>query len=255
MAYTVAFTQHHGKNRQYPKQQDCLWNGLDVLQERDLIAASYVTDQQRLVIAVADGVGSSPRAELASYCVLQAMACEIAVGADFNMGLIRRIHGKLCDAYAKGRTFGCATTLAAAELNDNRCVILNVGDSRVYRISAEGVWQQLSHDHTIINAMIESGEAEAGRDYGLFLHSLDSCLVADDDYTDFAIHRAEIPLQPGDSLLLCTDGVHDALPEAIFHQLFDSMLTPAAQVERWRQAVLDAGAPDNLSLLLVRCAA
>ena len=104
-------------------------------------------------------------------------------------------------------------------------------------------------------AMIESGEAEVGRDYGLFLHSLDSCLVADDDYTDFAIHRAETLLQPGDSLLLCTDGVHDALPEAIFHQLFDSMLTPAAQVERWRQAVLDAGAPDNLSLLLVRCAA
>lgn len=255
MAYTIGFTQHHGKNRRFPKQQDSLWNGLVVMQERDTPADSHVTDQQRLVLAVADGVGSSPRAELASYCVLQAMASEIAAGANFNMGLIRRIHGKLCDAYAKGRTFGCATTLAAAELSDNRCVILNVGDSRVYRISVEGVWQQLSHDHTIINAMIESGEAEAGRDYGLFLHSLDSCLVADDDYTDFAIHWAETPLQPGDSLLLCTDGVHDTLPEARFHQLFNWALTPAEQVERWRQAVLDAGAPDNLSLLLVRCAA
>ncbi len=252
MAYTVAFTQHHGKNRRYPKQQDSLWNGLDVFQERDLTAASYFTDRQRLVVAVADGVGSSPRAELASRCVLQAMASEIAAGADFNVRLIRRLHDKLCNSYASGRTFGCATTLAAAELSNNRCVILNVGDSRVYRICSAGVWQQLSHDHTIINAMIESGEAEAGRDYGLFLHSLDSCLVADDGYTDFAIHRAEISLQPGDSLLLCTDGVHDTLPEAIFHPLFDSALTPLAQVDRWRQAVLDAGAPDNLSLLLVR---
>lgn len=254
-AYTVGFTQHHGKNRRYPKQQDSLWNGLAVMQERDVPADSYLSDQARLVIAVADGVGSSPRAELASLCVLQAMASEIAAGADFNMRLIRRLHDKLCNAYAKRSTFGCATTLAAAELNGNRCVALNVGDSRVYRIGAQGFWQQLSHDHTIINAMIESGEAEAGRDYGQFLHSLDSCLVADDDYTDFAIHRVETLLQPGDSILLCTDGVHDTLPEAIFHKLFDSVLTPSAQVERWRQAVLDAGAPDNLSLLLVRASA
>lgn len=252
MRFTVGFTQHHGKNRRYSKQQDSLWNGVGVFQERDLAAAEYTTDQDRLVVAVADGVGSSPRAELASRLVLEAIAADIAQGRDLNMGTVRQAHGKLCDALAKGRTFGSATTLAAAEFRDDRCVILNVGDSRIYRISASGEWRQLSHDHTIINAMIASGEAEPGKDYSLFLHSLDSCIVADDDYTEFAIYREEVLLLPGDTLLVCTDGVHDTLPEAIFRQLFDSALTPAAQVERWRQAVLDAGAPDNLSLLLVR---
>lgn len=252
MRYVIGFTQHHGKNRRYPKQQDCLWNGQAVFQERDLASNEYHADLPRLALAVADGVGSSPRAELASKRVLDLLATAMTNGADFNMRLVRQLHGGLCDTLAKGRTFGSATTLAAAELVDGRCVILNVGDSRIYHISSAGDWQQLSRDHTIINAMIESGEAEAGKDYGQFLHSLDSCLVADDDYTDFAIHRAEVPFLPGDSLLLCTDGVHDTLPEALFHRLFDATLPPMAQVGRWRQAVLDAGAPDNLSLLLVR---
>ena len=252
MPYEVAFTQHHGKDKKCPKQQDALWNGVDVFQELNLRSGQYTSTLESLTVAVADGVGASPQAERASRLVLDALAAEIAGGAAFDVRLVRRLHGGLCDALARGVTFGSATTLAATEFSGDHCKVINVGDSRVYRIAADGKWQQLSHDHTLINTMITRGEAEAGKEYASFYHCLDSCLVADDEETDFLVHRTEVPFLSGDALLLCSDGVHETLSEMALHGLVDQSLSPQAQVEAWRHAVLAAGAPDNFSMVFVR---
>lgn len=252
MPYKVGFAQHHGKDMRFPKQQDSLWNGTAIFQERDLPSAKYRSDQDGLTVAVADGVGNSPQAERASRVVLDALASELAAGASFDVRLIRRVHGHLCDGLARGRTFGSATTLAAAQFRGDCCTVLNVGDSRVYRIAADGTWQQLSHDHTLINAMIARGEADPGKEYASFYYSLDSCLVADDEEFEFPVHYCAVPFLPGDALLLCTDGVHDTLGDTKLQDLADSRLSPQEQVEVWRNAVLAAGAPDNLSLVFVR---
>ena len=60
------------------------------------------------------------------------------------------------------------------------------------------------------------------------------------------------PFLPGDALLLCTDGVHDTINDNELQRLTDASLSPKAQVQVWRQAVLAAGAPDNLSMIFVR---
>lgn len=256
MPVEIAFTQHHGKNLEYPEQQDTLFNGARVFQRPDLkpghYTADFPVDPGCLVVAVADGVGSSPKAERASHRVLKALATEVAKGAALDQRLVRRLHGQLCDALAKGKTFGSATTLAAAALRADRCTVINVGDSRVYWISANNAWRQLSHDHTLINSMIDRGEADADTQYASFYYSLDSCLVADDEETEFAIHRIEAPWSTGDSLLLCTDGVHDVLKDAGLQRLNNPQRTPLEQVTLWRQAVLKVGAPDNLSMVLAR---
>lgn len=252
MPLAIACTQHHGKDWRFPTQQDALWNGIQVFQARNLGCKEYIADGDLLTIAVADGVGSSPQAELASRLVLDTLAAEISAGAAFDVRLVHRLQGRLCDALAKGATFGSATTLAAAQCRGERCSVLNIGDSRVYRIADGGEWQQLSHDHTVINAMIDRGEADAGREYASIYNILDSCLVADDEETEFAVHRSEAPFLPGDSLLLCTDGVHDTLSSDVLKRLTDPSLSPQEQVRTWRKAVLAAGAPDNFSMVLVR---
>ncbi len=153
---------------------------------------------------------------------------------------------------SKGKTFGASTTLVAVEFLEDRCRVLNVGDSRAYRIAADGEWRQISHDHTLLNAYIARGEADAQQEYASLYDSLDSCLVADDEELDFPVHSAEAPFLPGDRLLLCSDGVHDTLGDARLIKLTDPSLTVLQQVDVWRKAVLAAGAPDNFSMLLAQ---
>ncbi|WP_160171571.1 PP2C family protein-serine/threonine phosphatase [Ferrovum myxofaciens] len=251
VSYTVGFTQHHGKNKQFPKQQDCLWNGQEIFQKNDVPPSGYVTRRPLLSVAVADGVGMSPFSEKASRAVLTSLVTELGKGADFDRHVLRRVHGHLCDVLAKGKTFGSATTLAAVQCLAKCCTVLNVGDSRVYQISESSQWIQLSHDHTLINSMIARGEAESGKEYASFYYSLDSCLVADDEETEFQFHKRDTLFLPGESLLVCTDGVHDTLGDARLQNLYAVTHSPQAQVEVWRNAILSAGAPDNFSMILV----
>lgn len=251
MPYTIACTQHCGRDKRFPQQQDSLWNGEAVFQKRNLLPEQHVAHGESISVAVADGVGSSPRAELASLCVLQALAIE-APDNPFDRRMVGRLHEQLCKRLARGETYGSSTTLAAVRCYPDHCEVLNAGDSRVYRISAAGVWQQLSHDHSLINSLIEQGEAEAGVEYASFYYALDSCLVADSDECEFTVHRRIERMAVGDTLLLCTDGVHDTLSDAQLQSLFSASLSPKEQAQVWRDAVLEAGAPDNLSLIVLR---
>ena len=55
---------------------------------------------------------------------------------------------------------------------------MNVGDSRVYRLSSQGEWQQLSRDHTVLNGMIARGEAEEGEEYATVYNTLNQFVSA-----------------------------------------------------------------------------
>jgi len=252
MVVDIAYTQNLGRN---PDQQDALWNSREILQQRDVpvnLLSFATSNDGRLVVAVADGVANSPLPQKASKFVLEALAEEIDGGAFFDTRTIRRIHGRLCDVLAKGKSFGSSTTIAAVAYQADCCTVISVGDSRVYRIAADGTWRQLTRDHTILNAMIERGEADPETEYASFYNMLDSCLTADDEETEFRIHHEKAPFLEGDSILLCTDGVHDTLGDAKMQTLTDPGLAPCAQVEVWRKAVLAAGAPDNFSMILLR---
>ena len=61
-----------------------------------------------------------------------------------------------------------------------------------------------------------------------------------------------MPFLPGDTLLLCSYGVHDTLREWKLESLFDPHRPVEDQVAVIRAAVLAAGAPGNFSLILAR---
>lgn len=256
MNIQIAYTQHSGK--QHHSQQDALWNGSTCFQLANLPPTGHIVQIDDVFLALADGVSVSPSPQLASRFVLEELALEVLSGHPgplaprIDARMVRHVHCRLCDRYAKGRTIGSATTLVAGQIQGNQIIVLNVGDSRAYRIVANGDWQRLSHDHTVIEGLIADGKAERNRDYARLYDALEHCLIADDEEDSFPVHRVESPFLPGDTLLLCTDGVHDALGEAPLQHLFDLHRTPQAQVEIWRNAVMSAGAPDNFSMIVAR---
>lgn len=247
----IAYTQHCGKKGWI--QQDALLAGNGVIQSRDIETEYQAASGRKLILAVADGVASSPYSQLASRVVLESLlreSCECE--SELNTRLVRKIHGRLCDRYAKGRTLGSASTLAAVSIWGELGVALNVGDSRIYRIDCAGKWNQLSHDHTVLAGLIEKGLADPQQQYSRIYDALEHCLIADHDEDDFDVHCMAFSIHTGETLLLCTDGVHDCLGNTAMQSLFDANAPLKTQLNLYREAIFAAGAPDNFSLILAR---
>ncbi|MEA5097259.1 MAG: protein phosphatase 2C domain-containing protein [Burkholderiaceae bacterium] len=262
MKFEIAYTQHSGK--QHHEQQDAMFNGAKVIQSQDLPTTHFTLDVKSSMFAVADGVAVSPVPDAASRFVMQSLSKDFSkiisadIKAQIGPGLVRKVHGKLCDRYAKGKTKGSSATLAMVQCTGDMIVALNVGDSRVYRINCHDEWQQLSMDHTVGRDMIDEGEltelgvegAEFDDEVAMY-SGLAHCLIADHEEDGFPVHHVTASLNQEDRLLLCTDGVHDVLGDARLQCLYDAKKQVDEQVNIWREAILDIGAPDNFSLILV----
>ncbi|CRI65656.1 putative stage II sporulation protein E [Thiocapsa sp. KS1] len=256
----LAFAQHRGLLAR--DQQDALLVAGAVSQSPDLRTRSVVSESRDGLCAVADGVAISPYPQRASRTVLEAL-CEIGPQHDdllqdgwIGPRLIRRhVHPALCRALAGDRrTRGSACTLALLQWRAGRFSVLNVGDSRVYRIDRAGRWQQLSRDHTYFQSMVERGEIAADQYVGQLYHDLEHMLGADDAEDDFAIHWRPGDWTPEETFLICTDGLHDTLGQEALEALFRTERPLKAQAAVFLDAVLEAGAPDNVSLILGRLA-
>ena len=244
----ITFTQHAGKA--HAMQQDALWTGEKCIQLSDSGTTSLVRDPP-LLLAIADGVAISPQPQIASRFVVEDLAHR-TTEEGLSARTVRKVHGALCDRYARGKTFGTSTTLVAAYITGNTCQVINVGDSRSYLITDHGSWTQVSRDHTVLNDLRDTHLVDDGMKYASMYDALSECLIADDEEDQFAIHQRQLILQPADTLLLCSDGVHDTLGDESLRELYDLKLDTLAQVQVFRKAVLRAGAPDNFSIILAR---
>lgn len=246
MTFTITFTQQAGKNK--PHNQDALFNGVEVFQYNLKKAAEFVENRPHFLLGVADGVSSSPNPHRASrFWMEQLQQCTA-----LNSKWVREIHSAFCDALAETH-FGTSTTLVVAEIAQNgRCKILNVGDSRTYKIDSQGRWQQLSHDHIVLDELLQNPSDST--EYAQMYYALSDCLIADFEETEFKIHTAECQLEAGECLLLCSDGLTDDVPEKVrlkIWQNFDRTLDRLNALRRYakRQALYD-----GFSVVVAKCA-
>lgn len=111
---------------------------------------------------------------------------------------------------------GMGTTIVAAIVKDNDAIIAHVGDSRIYLLNDE--IKQLTKDHSIVQTLIENGEispddAKHHPRKNVITRALgvEAEVVADFD---------ELTLNTNDTLLLCTDGLTNYVPEANIYEIF-----------------------------------
>lgn len=251
----IAYTMHRGRLSRH--QEDCLLIQDQVYQKGSLPIASQCFAEGEALLAVADGVHSSPTPHRASRLVLEELGKVIREHPEWLQdGFVanrhlRRVQERLADQLADHpQTVGSSTTLVVAHLRGQQAAVLNVGDSRAYQVNAEGQWRRLTKDHTVLQGLIDRGLAAPEIEYSRMYLALEHVLCADFGSADFAIHRVMVTLEPGDRLVLCSDGVHDEIGEAQLQALFDPTLDVAAQAKVWRDAVWNHGAHDNLSLIV-----
>ena len=204
---------------------------------------------------VADGLGGAAAGERASALTVKTLVEEVRNAEEApTAGTVaqaielanKRIRWEAeNDPCLEG--MGCTVTAAIA--HRDRVEVVNAGDSRAYRFSG-GKLEQLTADHTWVNAIAEaSGLSEAELRNHPRRHVLTKAVGAEYSVAPDTV-VSEFKL--GETLLLCSDGLHGVTsPDIIASTLArDGSLQDKAQ---WLiDATLKLGAPDNVTVMLVR---
>jgi len=209
----------------------------------------------RLAI-VADGMGGHEGGQEASRIAVEAIQEIFSGTSDANpqsllAGGFQIAHERILE-YAAGHPelHGMGTTATAVALVGNQLYYAHVGDSRLYLVRGS-ILSRLTRDHSYVGRLVENGvisseEAETHPQR----HILTAALGAGTEtLPDTPEHP--IPLQKGDVLVLCTDGLWGLLSEDEIQRI-----VAGDELHEACQAMIkmakDRGAPDNITVQLIR---
>ena len=210
------------------------------------------------VYVVCDGMGGAAAGEVAStIAVDEVLRLLTHRGEEKGMQLPEAAENAICEAneaifsraQRNHRLSGMGTTLVALATQDRRVWVLNIGDSRCYRLR-QGVLEQLSRDHSLVDEQVRLGRMTARE----ALHSplknvITRALGTQSQVTPDVF---EFEAENGDVFLLCSDGLTRELPDRVIQDLLSSDLSLEDQAARLVEAAKKAGGHDNITCLLVR---
>lgn len=203
--------------------------------------------------AVADGAGGHERGDYASSRIIAAL--RHLDRAHSGLSLVEEVKGSLSevnrDVRAKAATIGpnalIGSTVAVLLIWDDQCCCLWAGDSRLYRMRA-GQLRQLTRDQSHVQDLVDRGEILPEAAPAHPMANIVTNLIG--AFDRLVLEERHDRLEPGDILLLCSDGLSGALRDAeIAGILTGSRLTAAA--DRLIEQALDRGARDNVSAVVV----
>jgi serine/threonine protein phosphatase PrpC len=138
---------------------------------------------------------------------------------------------------------GMGTTLTAVLLDGEQFSIAQVGDSRAYLLSAQGL-QQLTQDQTVGNLLADQlGGGTDSRLLDLLVQALGAQAGVDVALTGGT-------LGPGDCLLLCSDGLYKVVPDVEIRRTLGRTVSLKEKAEALIRRANDNGGPDNVSVVL-----
>jgi serine/threonine protein phosphatase PrpC len=203
------------------------------------------------LFAVADGMGGAKGGQLASQLAAAVFDQHTSGGLDGTTRLRalvteanRRIFAR---AQREPALSGMGTTVTAAILEDEHIAIVQVGDSRAYRLR-NGVLDQLTDDHSLVAELVRAGrltpeEAALHPQRAVITRALgtDPTIAADVFATD---------AQPGDLILLCTDGLTTMLDDAALTAALLESKDAQTAVRTLVRGANQAGGDDNISVVV-----
>jgi PPM family protein phosphatase len=217
----------------------------------DMAAPAMVTiGSDVCVLMIADGMGGHHHGAMASHALLDHLTggidrvatpstCADAIQAanDHLYELMR----------ANPHTAGMGATLVGAVLTSTQLLIFNAGDSRGYLQSGDHLIQ-LSQDD-VPDARIDGSRPRVS-------HSVTQAIGGSTFHVPIKPHiSVEPPLRPGETLLLCSDGLTDMVSDSIIQDVLRKATNIGAAVRSLAAHAFRAGAVDNISLVLAKRAA
>lgn len=148
---------------------------------------------------------------------------------------------------AMGNDMGA--TLVAALVVGDRAYIVNVGDSRAYLIATDRI-ERISHDHSVVQRLVDTRQLEPD---DVYIHPLRNVLLRNmGDKPEAAADLFTLTVEPGQFILLCTDGLWEMVRDPEIQRI---VIEAQAPQEACRQLIAAAnrnGGADNITALLLR---
>lgn len=143
---------------------------------------------------------------------------------------------------------GMGTTLVTATIIDDRMYVSNVGDSRLYVVSADKMIQ-VTRDHSLVEEMVRLGEmdkedAKVHPDKNIITRAVG---VLPEVSADFF----EVELEPGDMILMCSDGLTNMVQDEEIRQIILGQRDIVEKAEKLVETANKNGGRDNITVVLI----
>ena len=217
-------------------------------------------DRNTLLCVLCDGMGGAKSGNIASSLAADVFVQEIRQVWKTSMeqekinqmlrSAVKLANFTVFDQAAQFEEFtGMGTTLTSVLIHGKDVTVVNVGDSRVYKVNKEGI-TQLTKDHSLVQMMVERGDLtpEMARTYpgkNFITRAVGTETVAECDLFHYKVDK-------GDCLLLCSDGLSNMMDdqEILFEVVHGVSKEQCCQ--RLLNIAKNRGAPDNVTSVLIQ---
>jgi len=209
-----------------------------------------------MLFAVADGMGGASAGEYASRMALEyaseryyenptmtAIPQQMKKAVEHANALIFR------ESERKLEYAGMGTTLSAMAILGDWAYIAQVGDSRLYLSRQNEGLLQITYDHSLVAEQLRSGLIDETGAQNHALRNLITRAVGIGE--DIEVDLFALGLKECDTLLLCSDGLSNMVPDQVISEYLQQDALEEASLGLLQHA-LDAGGQDNITLVTVR---
>ena len=234
----------------------------DLGRRRDSNEDQYLVDPVHGLYAVADGMGGHAAGEIASMLAIDTLKESMGLGdpagrptdaaeaVEHLRRAVAEANRRICESIVTNEEHrGMGTTLVALLHIDDLAIIGNVGDSRAYLLR-DGRLHRLTSDHSWVNEQVKMGLLS---DDAAQRHPMRNIVTrALGSRVDVTVDLVEENMQPGDTFMLCSDGLNTMLS----HEEIESTLKRcAADPEGACRALVEAanaqGGEDNTTVIVL----
>lgn len=225
----------------------------------DTFIAQPVCNNQLIAACVIDGVGGYEGGEVAAHLAHDTILSYLQKGGE---EIIERMKEALIAANAtiynekqvskENAQMACVLTLALADTKNNKFYYAHVGDTRLYLLRDQSL-VKVTHDHSFVGFLEDNGKLseEAAMKHPK-RNEINKALGFDPNIpAQNYIETGESPFLPGDTLLLCSDGLTDMIDNRAITTVLNEDRPLSTKGEALIEAANNAGGRDNITVVLV----
>lgn len=205
------------------------------------------------LFVVADGMGGHKAGDYASREATRTMVEYIETCEEENPILairkaIELANSRLIEKARESEDYaGMGTTIVAATIIEDCLYVANVGDSRLYLLNQE--LKQITKDHSYVGEMVRMGSLD--EEEARFHPKKNVITRAVGGGDEIQIDFFEIPLSPGDVILMCTDGLTNMLDDGEIRLIIEKQRDVVEKAQALVKAANENGGMDNITVTII----
>ena len=202
---------------------------------------------------VADGMGGHKAGDLASEYTVAKVQEAVSksmqtIPYQILKGAFQYANQKLLEKAGESDSYtGMGTTLVAATVKNDAVYVVNVGDSRLYKIGDK--IEQITEDHSLVEEMVRMGEiskeqARNHPDKNIITRAVGARAEVEVDFFNEELH-------PGDLILMCSDGLTNMLEDEEILKIMKGAYTIKEKAQRLIDGANEHGGKDNIAVIII----